>query len=150
METTTTSAGTQVTSSWRQLLGPTLAVWVGLAALAVVNGILREALLAPAFGDGVAHVLSTLVLAAAVATVAALYVRRFAREADRRTLLSIGGLWTVLTLAFEFGFGHYVAGKSWAVLLADYDVLAGRIWVLVPVTLLVAPLVAARYFQRRT
>lgn len=33
-------------------------------------------------------------------------------------------------------------GKSWAVLLADYDVLAGRIWTLVPVTLLVAPLVA--------
>ena len=149
METTTPSAGAQVRSPWRRLLGPTLTVWVGLAVLAITNGILREALLAPALGDGAAHVLSTLLLAAAVATVAALFVRRFAHEADRRTLLSIGGLWTVLTLAFEFGFGRYVVGKSWAVLLADYDVLAGRIWVLVPLTLLVAPLVAARYVERR-
>jgi len=150
MEAPTSQVNTQIRSSWRRLLGPALAVWAGLAVLAVLNGIFREAVLALSLGDAGAHVLSTLLLTVAVAIVAVLYVERFAQEAERRTLLAVGGLWTVLTLAFEFGFGHYVVGKSWAVLLADYDVLAGRIWILVPVTLLVAPLVAARYLRRRT
>ncbi|MCU4719046.1 hypothetical protein [Halapricum hydrolyticum] len=149
METTTSPPHSQIRPSWRGLLGPALAVWAGLAVVAVLNGAFREGVLVPSLGDSGAHVLSTLLLTAAVAVIAALYVSRFARDADRRTLLAVGGLWMVLTLGFEFGFGHYVMGKSWSVLLADYNVLAGRIWVLVPVTLLVAPLIAARYFQRR-
>jgi hypothetical protein len=36
-----------------------------------------------------------------------------------------------------------------AVLNADYDVFAGRIWVLVPIVTLFAPLVAARLRRRR-
>ena len=34
-------------------------------------------------------------------------------------------------MLFELGFGHWVAGHPWSRLLADYDLLAGRIWVLV-------------------
>ena len=44
-----------------------------------------------------------------------------------------------MTLAFEFLFFHYAAGKPWEVLLADYNVLQGRIWVLVPLTELFGP-----------
>jgi len=47
--------------------------------------------------------------------------------------------WLVLTLAFEFLFGHYVGGHSWRSLLDDYDLLSGRLWVLVPAWLAVAP-----------
>jgi hypothetical protein len=50
----------------------------------------------------------------------------------------------VLTLAFEFGFGHWVAGKSWSDLLRDYNLLEGRVWPLVPVVTTVAPALAAR------
>jgi hypothetical protein len=32
---------------------------------------------------------------------------------------------------FEFGFGHYIAGHPWEKLVADYDVLEGRVWSLV-------------------
>ena len=38
-------------------------------------------------------------------------------------------LWLGMTLAFEFLFGHYIAGKSWSLLLADYNLAAGRLWV---------------------
>ncbi|MFW6017681.1 MAG: hypothetical protein ACOCPX_02545 [Halapricum sp.] len=149
MEKTTQSIRSEAHRSWHRLLGPALAVWVGLAAVAVVNGIFREAMLVSMLGDATAHVVSTLLLTATVAVIAVLYVSRFAREADRLTLLGVGALWTFLTLAFEFGFGHYVVGKSWAVLLADYNVRAGRIWVLVPLTLLVAPPLAVRYVRRQ-
>lgn len=42
-------------------------------------------------------------------------------------------------MAFEFGFGHWVAGESWQDLLAAYDVRRGEIWALVPAAMLVLP-----------
>jgi hypothetical protein len=41
---------------------------------------------------------------------------------------TIGVIWLILTIGFEFGFGHYVAGNSWEKLLADYNILNGRVW----------------------
>lgn len=49
-----------------------------------------------------------------------------------------------MTLAFEFGFGHYIAGTPWSELVADYDLLQGRLWVLVPFTMMLAPAAVAR------
>ena len=37
-------------------------------------------------------------------------------------------MWMVLTVIFEFSFGHYVVGDSWSKLLNDYNVLEGRVW----------------------
>jgi hypothetical protein len=58
--------------------------------------------------------------------------------------LGIGALWLALTLAFEFLAGHYAFGKDWAVLLEDYDLSRGRIWVMVLIVVLLAPLWTAR------
>lgn len=40
----------------------------------------------------------------------------------------IGACWLMMTIAFEFGFGHYVAGHSWSRLFADYNLADGRVW----------------------
>jgi hypothetical protein len=50
----------------------------------------------------------------------------------------------VLTLAFEFLAGHYLFGAPWPQLLADYNVLRDRIWVLVLATTALAPWLTAR------
>ena len=64
---------------------------------------------------------------------------------DRRLrAFLIGSLWLALTLAFEFGFGHWAGGKSWHELLQDYNLLAGRVWVFIPIVTAVAPAFAAR------
>ena len=52
-----------------------------------------------------------------------------------------------LTVAFEFGLG-YSRGLSWNEMLADYNILAGRLWLLVPVTLLASPALAFRLRRR--
>lgn len=57
----------------------------------------------------------------------------------RGELLVVGVVWVVLTVIFEFGVG-YVEDGSIEPVLAQYDVFAGQIWVLVLVTLFVAPL----------
>jgi hypothetical protein len=51
----------------------------------------------------------------------------------------IGAVWLALTLAFEFLAGHYLFGSSWERLLADYDLLRGRVWILVLLATLFAP-----------
>jgi hypothetical protein len=59
---------------------------------------------------------------------------------------TIGVLWVVLTLVFEFLGGHFLFGKPWQELLADYNILAGRIWVMVLIVTLMTPIIA---FTRR-
>jgi apolipoprotein N-acyltransferase len=44
-----------------------------------------------------------------------------------------------LTVGFELGFGHYVAGHPWSDLVADYDLASGRLWVLIPAWTALAP-----------
>jgi apolipoprotein N-acyltransferase len=51
----------------------------------------------------------------------------------------VGLAWLALTVAFEFGFGHYAAGHSWSELLADYDPTSGRVWILIPLWVALAP-----------
>ena len=68
---------------------------------------------------------------------------RWIHPLNRRDAFLIGFAWLALTLVFEFGFGR-VRGKPWTELLADYNVLKGRIWVLVLVTTAMAPFLAAR------
>src|SRR5512133_222812 len=41
-----------------------------------------------------------------------------------RDAFTIGGSWALLTILFEFGFGHYVVGDSWATLHA-YNLAEG-------------------------
>ena len=48
-------------------------------------------------------------------------------------------LWTGLTVAFEFLFFHYVRKYSWKELLGNYDVRKGRLWPLVLIATLTAP-----------
>jgi hypothetical protein len=62
----------------------------------------------------------------------------------RPDAIMVGVFLTSLVLAFEFLAGHFLFGRSWGYLLADYNVLRGRIWVLVPIVTWLAPLWAWR------
>ncbi len=48
----------------------------------------------------------------------------------------------LLTLTFEFPGWALLFAKSWRELLADYNLLAGRTWVLMLVVTLLTPVVA--------
>lgn len=76
------------------------------------------------------------------------YIRRVHESCARADLLRIGLLWLVLTVAFEFGFFHSVVGKPRDVLLADYNLLRGRLWVLVLATVLLGPILVGTILGR--
>lgn len=115
-----------------------VAVWVFLLITAVANGAAREYLLAPRLGAQSGHVVSALVLCAAIVVVALLSIRWIGPRSRRGAML-VGATWLALTLAFEFLAGHYLFGNSWGKLLADYNLLRGRVWILVLLASLFAP-----------
>jgi hypothetical protein len=122
-----------------------LAIWFVLLLVAVLNGAFREAVLTPRVGRGVAHALSTVMLSVLILIVGWLSMGWI----SPRTLQdawTIGALWVGLTIAFEFLAGHFVFGRPWDELLADYNLLAGRIWLMVLVVTLMTPVFA---FTRR-
>lgn len=124
------------------------AVWALLAILMIAQGWVREQWLVPRMGELAAHQASSL-SACGILLLTAFWTLRWlgCLHAARRQL-AVGALWLGLTVAFEFGFGHFVAGHSWARLLADYDLLAGRLWVLVLLTTFTAPRIAGWLRER--
>jgi hypothetical protein len=107
-----------------------VAAWAALLAVMTANGFLRVFVLAPRLGDHAARQASSVLGACLVLAFAWAFVRLLPDPASA-PLGRVGLLWGVLTLAFEFGFGHYVSGVGWDALLADYDLTAGRLWPLV-------------------
>jgi hypothetical protein len=95
-------------------------------------------------GDTVGRALSTLVLSGLI-LLATWVTIGWIRPASPAAALRVGAFWLLLTLAFEFGVGHYGFRKPWTELLADYDVRRGRIWVVVLVATLLAPWWTARH-----
>ena len=118
-----------------------LLVWMIFAVVAIANGGLREAVLVRAFGDRLAHVLSTLILASCILGITAALLPWLNVQTTRQAWM-MGGLWLSLTILFEFLAGHFLFRVPWSKLFADYNVGRGRIWILVLVVTLTAPLVA--------
>ncbi|RJP74556.1 MAG: hypothetical protein C4524_12875 [Candidatus Zixiibacteriota bacterium] len=113
-------------------------IWVLLALAMIANGIFREAVFTPAVGDHTAHALSSLTGLALILLVTRPFIRRLPSSTAGQ-LWGLGFFWLGLTLAFEFLFGHYVMGNPWSVLLADYNLLRGRLWVLVLAVIFLTP-----------
>ena len=108
----------------------------------VANGAAREFFMKGPLGDHLAHQLSTVSLLV-LFTLHIWLVSRLLPFTSAGEALLTGALWLVLTLAFEFGLG-LAAGKTWSFMLQDYNLLAGRIWVLIPVWVAAAPFVFYR------
>lgn len=112
--------------------------WLGLVPLMIANGVVRVAAYSQRMSELAAHQVST-VTAGLVYGAYVYFLFDWLRISSRSSAWTLGATWLGLTVAFEFGFGHYVAGHSWHRLLADYDLLAGRVWLLFLLWVLVAP-----------
>jgi hypothetical protein len=119
-----------------------IAIWCVLLLIASFNGVLREAVLIPRTGEFLGRLISPLLLSLFILILAWLTIR-WIGASTREQVWLVGVVWLVLTLAFEFLAGHYLFHNSWSSLLADYDVLRGRLWPLVLITTLVAPRLCA-------
>lgn len=125
-----------------------VSVWLVLLVVAVLNGAIRAVLLEPRMTDLQAHQISCLTGSGLILTLTCL-LSRWLNTASVFASLLVGLLWAGLTVAFEFAFGRFVAQATWDRLLADYNLRAGRLWVLVLATILFAPLVGSAFRSGR-
>ncbi len=117
--------------------------WIPMVFIAIANGAVRQLGYGKVLNELYAHQVSCLtgiMLFLAYTWCLSLY---WPLESSNQAL-TIGLIWLVLTIAFEFLFGRYAAGASWRKLLHDYNILQARLWILVLVAVLLAPYVVYR------
>jgi len=115
-------------------------IWLIFVVAGILNGVFRESFITPKVGEHAGHIISTIILICVILAVTYLFISNLKINYTKTDLLLIGIFWTILTILFEFGFGHYVIGHSWSKLFADYNnILKGRVWSLVLLTTFTAP-----------
>lgn len=112
--------------------------WLGMMVLAIVNGGLRDAFYKARVGDLAAHQISTVSLLVLFFGYFRLLDTVWPTESPKQAW-TIGFIWLVMTLAFETILGHFILGHPWCALARDYDLLSGRVWILIPLWTLVGP-----------
>jgi hypothetical protein len=118
-------------------------LWIPMVFIGIANGVIRQAGYGRLMSELRAHQLSTLTGIILFLIYVSLVSLRWPFGSSRQAV-TIGAIWIGSTAAFEFLFGRYIAGHSWSRLLQDYNILAGRLWLLVLVALAVAPYVIYR------
>jgi len=136
-------------SKWKQgILLYALGVWFILVIVAILNGTCRNTFISPKVGEYAGHVISTIIFICVILLATYLFLSMIRIDYTVIDLLLVGTLWLVLTVLFEFVFGHYFVGHSWDKLLADCNILQGRVWVLVLLTEFMAPLLFGLMLRR--
>lgn len=97
-----------------------------MIVLAFVNATLRELVFVKHFTMLAAHQLSTITLML-LCSAYTWWVYPKLHLQSAKEALTTGVVWMLLTVVFEFSLGRFT-GKSWDFLLQDYNLFAGRIW----------------------
>lgn len=125
----------------------TLGTWFLFMVLAIVNAGLREGFYNSFLDELQSHQLSTFTLMLII-FICTFLVLRFSKIqlTDQQTFL-MGTIWVIMTICFEFLAGHYAFGNSWDKLIADYNILNGKIWILIPITTFISPFLTNKLLQ---
>ena len=118
--------------------------WFLLALVAIANGLLRQGTYGKVVPELTAHQISTATGIVFTGIVVWLWNRTWPLESAGQALI-IGAMWLGMTVLFEFGFGHFVAGHSWSHLFADYDLFQGRLWLLFLIWITIMPYLFYRW-----
>ncbi|MEI8375310.1 MAG: hypothetical protein WCJ35_21020 [Planctomycetota bacterium] len=124
------------------ILPHSLTVWLIIAA-EILHGIVRSILLVPHVGLFRSNQIGVFTGSLIILAIALVSIRWIGATRSSQ-LFGIGFLWLILTLAFEFLCGHFVAGASWERLASDYNVLEGGLLPFGMIILALSPLIAGK------
>ena len=118
-------------------------IWLLIVIAAIINGVIREKLIVPMAGIETALPLSGITLSIIIFLISLVSVP-FIGAMESKTFLTIGVLWVLLTLSFEFLFGHYIVGKSWKEIMQVFNMQKGDLFIVVLFVTALSPWVAAK------
>ncbi len=113
-------------------------IWIVMALLAVLNGAFRVYIILPFTSEAVAHIISTVIFLVVQFLTIYLFIKKIKLQ-HVISAVKIGLLWVCMTVLFEFIFGHYVMNHPGEKLIADYNIFNGRLWLLVLLNNIAAP-----------
>ncbi len=117
--------------------------WLVMPFIGIINGIIRVSTYQKILGELPGHQVSTFTGIFLFGLYVWLISARWRIQSACQAVI-IGGIWLGLTCVFEFLFGHYVMKHPWSRLFHDYNVLEGRLWVLVLIFIAMAPYLVYR------
>ncbi len=109
-----------------------------MLVIAVANGALRQLIIAKVMSELRAHQLSTLIGSVFMGLFIWLVVHIWPPASGHQALL-VGFIWLGLTVAFEFFMGLVLQHRPLAQVLDQYNLFAGRVWVLFLLWITLAP-----------
>jgi len=112
--------------------------WVPMLIIAIANGALRQLTFGRVMSELHAHQLSTVIGSVWIGLFIYVVVRIWPPSSARQAVV-IGVIWLLLTVIFEFAFGRWVMHRTWGQLLSDYNLAAGRVWIVFLAWLTTAP-----------
>ncbi len=119
-------------------------VWFAFVVSVIVNSGFRDALFDPISSVYPVHVASVLFLVTVVVLVTSFFLGGDSGGHSWTDMLIVGATWFVLSFLFEMIVGRYLIGVSRWTMLANYNVMQGRLWLLVLLAELVSPLFFVR------
>jgi hypothetical protein len=125
---------------WRRAV----AVWLLVMAVEFVHGTLRWFFLRPRVGDfrsGQIGVITGSLLFLLIVYLCEPWMKLQSAGDGLRA----GALWLVLTLAFEWSFGRYIAGRSWENMAVEYDLSRGGLMPIGLAVFALSPWIAYRW-----
>ena len=120
-----------------------IGIWFLFVIAAILNGTARNAFITPRVGEYTGHIISCFTGSILIFLICFALIKTLGFTKPSQ-FITVGLLWVILAVAFEFPFGHYVIGHPWSTLLADYNIFNGRLWVLVLITTFVSPIISAK------
>ena len=118
--------------------------WIPMLVIAIANGAVRQMTYGKVLPELRAHQLSTLTGSLVLGAFIWFVIHAWPPSSGRQAL-AVGLVWLSLTVAFESFMGLVLMKRTTAQILADYNILAGRVWVLLLIWLAVAPWLFYRF-----
>lgn len=126
-----------------------LITWALFIPIAITNGIIREITYKTIIGESSAHLVSTLIAGLTFILLTYFMLRHQVLNKRNSLLFLIGIFWVLMTILFEFIFGHYIDKQPWERLFFDYNIFKGRVWGLFLILISISLLLIKRIQQAR-
>ena len=124
------------------MIKKSILIWLAIIPLAILNGTLRQYLIAPLVGQTYAYPISGLMLSGLIFTVAFLFIPRLG-TGKPSTYWLMGIAWVMLTITFETAMG-ISQGHNLNQILKNYDITTGNLWLLILIFTGFVPWLAAK------
>lgn len=123
-------------------------LWFPMIVIAILNGALRQGIYVTFLDNLAAHQLSVVSGILFFAIYIWIITRKWKIKSSKESI-QIGLIWLLMTIVFEFLFGHFVMGHSWEKLFYDYNILEGRLWMVVLIWITISPFIFYRMHLKR-